>query len=609
MRWFKAAQISGNTVQIDTDTVGNQCLSIDIAEYSVAQYGRLKYKIGSFSAAAGIGNGDNIYYIVDNPFLNPQIGESVGMPLSDGVSKVYKKIHAIGAYSPIQGRFIADWSIESGDIINIVRNSTTYSMPIYQQKMTWRGGFVVSDASNDGDAIRPESATRTNDAFPVYSSATSRSEKKLSSPGWYRAIRLNYALDNVENLSGRTCAVIDINIISQKHENHTIQFRQRPGWCEFCNETSINQPPNNTVIDKIRYTYDSGGTYESEGHIDIHFSGNSSSDISVFYNAFVRSDLLNATIPSGLEPVADIPVNEQLQNEYTFSRNGFVQNINSYFNAASRFNAATYFNADATFNGLVDIVPRRCSAILSTAGWYRVMTFNAPNENEAKGRYVFSIDVTLMDLRMDVHKITLLSTNESLSFVNETSKTSSTQYFTKIRYNYDSSHGYIDVYYAGNNERTMSCFFDVKCLVSRRSLWVPQPFASVADSPTWETVVTTYNFNANTRSPIKYGKSNGWDYVVYSDKTIEATNVISSSMSYYTTLGGFYGYYQTVNTPFTMADTSYYIGATWRIGNGFGIPAGCLSVQTTQFNAYALGTAHGTSENFELYLFLKGTIA
>ena len=210
------------------------------------------------------------------------------------------------------------------------------------------------------------------------------------------------------------------------------------------------------------------------------------------------TNVIGVTEPYGTEML--IPFNTNLSAAHI----GDVVWVEFMYGATNAF-ASMYASADTkdfTVGGLLDVVQRRCSAILSSAGWYRVMTFNAPNENEAKGRYVFSIDVTLMDIRMDVHKITLLSTNESLSFVNETSKTSSTQYFTKIRYNYDSSHGYIDVYYAGNNARTMSCFLDVKCEVSRRSLWVSQPFASVANAPAGETVLTTYEFAENTNGDV-----------------------------------------------------------------------------------------------------------
>ena len=54
---------------INTDTVGNQCLSIDIAEYSVAQIDALTIKLTTSDQGVTVGSGTNVYTIMDNPFL------------------------------------------------------------------------------------------------------------------------------------------------------------------------------------------------------------------------------------------------------------------------------------------------------------------------------------------------------------------------------------------------------------------------------------------------------------------------------------------------------------------------------------------------------------
>lgn len=147
LKWFKEAQIGGNTVEIDTDTIGNQCLSIDLAEYQVAAIDLLKVKIAEDDVGVTVGSGTNQYTILDNLFLYGSVATRA--------TAIYNRLNALGAYKPIQSKLIWDWSIEAGDIIDITRDSTTYTTPIFQQTMAWRGGYVVSELVNSGDNVRP----------------------------------------------------------------------------------------------------------------------------------------------------------------------------------------------------------------------------------------------------------------------------------------------------------------------------------------------------------------------------------------------------------------------------------------------------------------------
>lgn len=150
LKWFKAAQIGGNTVEIDTDTIGNQCLSIDLAEYQAAAIDLLKVKIAEDDVGVTVGSGTNQYTILDNLFLDGSVAT-----ITTRATAIYNRLNALGAYKPIQSNMIWDWSIEAGDIIDITRDSTTYTTPIFQQTMTWRGGYVVSELVNSGDNVRP----------------------------------------------------------------------------------------------------------------------------------------------------------------------------------------------------------------------------------------------------------------------------------------------------------------------------------------------------------------------------------------------------------------------------------------------------------------------
>lgn len=158
LRYFDTPQIGGNNIEIDTNTVGNQCLSIDIAEYTVDKVDLLRAKFAEGDIGVTVGSGTNEYVIQNNLFLN---GANTAA-ITNKLTPIYNRLYGTAQYAPISGRFIFDWSIEAGDIIDIVNDSTTYSVPIFQQSMTWRGGYVLSDLICDGDKTRPvlDSATR-----------------------------------------------------------------------------------------------------------------------------------------------------------------------------------------------------------------------------------------------------------------------------------------------------------------------------------------------------------------------------------------------------------------------------------------------------------------
>lgn len=151
LRFFSTAQISGSTVTINADTVGNTCLDIDIAEYQAAAIDLLKVKIAEDDIGVTVGSGTNQYTIVNNLFLYG----STATIITNRATPIYNRLNGLGAYTPLQAKLIYDWSLEAGDIINIVRDSTTYPVLIFQQTLSWRGGYVTADILADGDNVRP----------------------------------------------------------------------------------------------------------------------------------------------------------------------------------------------------------------------------------------------------------------------------------------------------------------------------------------------------------------------------------------------------------------------------------------------------------------------
>lgn len=148
---FTPAVIDSDDYEIDGDTVGNQILAIDIAEYQCAEIDKLVLKSAENDFGVIVGDGTNAYYITDNPFLYGSTDADI-RPL--GV-EIYNVVSVFAAYSPITANILADWSIESGDIIKITRGGVTYDVPIFQQTLTWTGEYVRSELFSSGYETRP----------------------------------------------------------------------------------------------------------------------------------------------------------------------------------------------------------------------------------------------------------------------------------------------------------------------------------------------------------------------------------------------------------------------------------------------------------------------
>lgn len=161
MRWFSAPEINGFNVSIPTENSPNCCLGIDIAEYSVAPIDKLNVRMAEGAVSVNVGSGTNTYTILDNPFLN---GDSATITARS--TPIYNRLSNITNYSPIQAKMIWDWSLEAGDIVVFLANlGYNYFMPIFQQTMTWRGGFVTADVVNSGDPVRPVKDSASRDYY------------------------------------------------------------------------------------------------------------------------------------------------------------------------------------------------------------------------------------------------------------------------------------------------------------------------------------------------------------------------------------------------------------------------------------------------------------
>ncbi len=156
----------------------------------------------------------------------------------------------------------------------------------------------------------------------------------------------------------------------------------------------------------------------------------------------------------------------------------------------------------ATFMGTVDVVQRRAYGTLSSAGWYRVLTYNANELVDVVGAEGLIIDFNIVRVygngNNEVHYIRLLGVYNNFIFVNESSRSNVLQ-IDKIRYAYNSTThvGYVDIHYTNSLANAVTVAFDVKTRLNQQGLIVASGLESVADAPVGETIVTTYTFTAN----------------------------------------------------------------------------------------------------------------
>lgn len=135
------------------------------------------------------------------------------------------------------------------------------------------------------------------------------------------------------------------------------------------------------------------------------------------------------------------------------------------------------------------------SKTISASGWYRVLkhTGSIPDGGIIK----FKIG---RNQNGDCHEIDL-HVPHGHSFVNEISTSGTNQGITKIRLTQDSTYLYVDIYYAISANSIVRVDFIPAGTITKSNI-AAESLQSVADAPTGETVLTTYQLSANGVSPV-----------------------------------------------------------------------------------------------------------
>ena len=204
---------------------------------------------------------------------------------------------------------------------------------------------------------------------------------------------------------------------------------------------------------------------------------------------------------------------------------------------------------NAQFDGVVDVVNRRASASLSSAGWYNIIKYNIRSSTSVKFATAqvlnIRIGTTYINTNNSVHEVTMLATyNTNPRFADELSR-SNVNLIDKIRYRYDANNvGWIDVHYAASGSNDVWMTFDVGSYNTTQKYWVSQNFTAVDDAPatgsTADTILTTHSFAATTvgdasltavssRGSISSGKAAYFGNSVHLNFTFTASTTLTNS--------------------------------------------------------------------------------
>ena len=114
------------------------------------------------------GGSGNEYQVIDNPLLYG----STEAEIRGKAQSLYARLTAFGDYVPNTVEAVCDWSIEPGDIIQVVGgDGTTRTMPIFRYTLRWAGGYAKATYECTGGTGRkpaPQSKRREFAAYRAY---------------------------------------------------------------------------------------------------------------------------------------------------------------------------------------------------------------------------------------------------------------------------------------------------------------------------------------------------------------------------------------------------------------------------------------------------------
>lgn len=154
---------------LDGDAAPTDIIELTKAEYAVPPIDKLTAMYGQLNVIRRVGSGQNELRVVNNDLYNLLSAATM-------LQAVYDKVSAIQSYTPMTLRTFIMPCIESGDVIRVVRGGTTYTVPIYQQTLEWRGGPFISEIVCSGNEFRQIDEEQTGEYYTAAETAENKSQ-------------------------------------------------------------------------------------------------------------------------------------------------------------------------------------------------------------------------------------------------------------------------------------------------------------------------------------------------------------------------------------------------------------------------------------------------
>lgn len=148
----------------------NQHFGDSPAEYETPAVQALHVQVANTDLGVMLPEGGtgNEYQVLDNPLYYGSTEAEIRGKAQD----LYEKLIAFPAYTPNSVDAVCDWSIEPGDIIQVVGgDGTTRTLPIFRMALKWGGGWAKATYECTGGTGRkpaPQSKRREFAAYRAY---------------------------------------------------------------------------------------------------------------------------------------------------------------------------------------------------------------------------------------------------------------------------------------------------------------------------------------------------------------------------------------------------------------------------------------------------------
>lgn len=154
----------------DVKLTQNQHFGDSPAEYETPAVQALHVMVANTDLGVMLPEGGtgNEYQVLDNPLYYGSTEAEIRGKAQD----LYEKLTAFPAYTPNSVDAVCDWSIEPGDIIQVVGgDGTTRTLPIFRMTLKWAGGWARATYECTGGTGRkpaPQAKRREFAAYRAY---------------------------------------------------------------------------------------------------------------------------------------------------------------------------------------------------------------------------------------------------------------------------------------------------------------------------------------------------------------------------------------------------------------------------------------------------------